>query len=211
MSKREFTPEEIAKSLRVCIDNAENGCTGCVTHHLGGNKACDALSEAAADMIEAQAKRIGELEGQLIPKNDELLKLREEREALEKQCHEAVQLLGRANNLLAQRTQELQSVSALAKEQDDCIVKCREEILRLREENRWIPTSERLPATDDGPYSAYEEEFAVQVLAVIEGAEWATELYFDGYDFFDIQGGEAIPYRVSHWKPMPKGSEVGHE
>lgn len=71
MNKREFTPEEITKSLRVCIDNAENGCLGCVTRHLGGNKACDALSEAAADLIEAQAKQIGELEA-------ELAKLREE-------------------------------------------------------------------------------------------------------------------------------------
>lgn len=135
----------------------------------------------------------------------------EECEALEKQCHEAIQLLGRANNLLAQRTQELQSVYALAKAQDDCIVKCREEILRLREENRWIPVEERLPATDDGPFHTDGELSAVSVLAMIEGAEWATELYFDGYDFFDIQGDELIPYRVTHWKPMPKGPEVGHD
>ena len=81
----------------------------------------------------------------------------------------------------------------------------------LVEERRWIPTSERLPSPDDGPYSTYEDVSAVSVLAMIEGAEWATELYFDGYDFFDIQGDEQIPYRVTHWKPMPKGPEVGHE
>lgn len=83
-----------------------------------------------------------------------------------------------------------------------------EENKRLREERRWIPTSERLPSPDDGPYSTYEDVSAVSVLAVIEGAEWATELHFDGYDFFDIQGDEMIPYRVTHWKPMPKGSEA---
>lgn len=85
------------------------------------------------------------------------------------------------------------------------------EVARLREELRWIPTSERLPSPDDGPYSTYEDVSAVEVLAVIEGAEWATTLYFDGYDFFDIQGDETIPYRVTHWKPMPKGPEVGHD
>lgn len=89
----------------------------------------------------------------------------------------------------------------------DMIKELAAEVAQLREENRWIPTSERLPETDDGPFSAYEEEFSVQVLAVIEGAEWATTLYFDGYDFFDVQGGEAIPYRVSRWKPMPRGAE----
>lgn len=137
----------------------------------------------------------------------------EECEALEKQCHEAIQLLGRANNLLAQRTQELQSVSALAKAQDDCIVKCRKEILRLREENRWIPVTERLPGMDDGPKLIMEDFTAVWVLVMIEGAATATTLYFDvdNHDFFDMQGNELIPYRVSHWKPMPKGPEAGHE
>ena len=86
-----------------------------------------------------------------------------------------------------------------------------EENKRLREENRWISTAERLPQTDDGPYSTYEDVSAVEVLAVIEGAERATTLYCDGYDFFDLQGDEAIPYRVTHWKPMPKGPEVGHD
>lgn len=81
----------------------------------------------------------------------------------------------------------------------------------LVEERRWIPTAERLPSPDDGPYSTYEDVSAVSVLAMIEGAEWATELHFDGYDFFDIQGDEVIPYRVTHWKPMPKGPEVSHD
>ena len=135
----------------------------------------------------------------------------EECEALEKQCREAIELLGRANNLLAQRTQTAKTLSDLVTAQDSCIVKLREELKRLREEQRWIPVSERLPSPDDGPYSTYEDVSAVEVLAVIEGAEWATTLYFDGYDFFDLQGDELIPYRVTRWKPMPKGSEVGHD
>lgn len=135
----------------------------------------------------------------------------EECEALEKRCREAVELLGRANNLLIQRTQDSKMLSDLVAAQDDCIVKLREELKWLREELRWTPTSERLPRPDDGPYSTYEDVSAVEVLAVIEGAEWATTLYFDGYDFFDLQGDETIPYRVTHWKPMPKGPEVGHD
>lgn len=135
----------------------------------------------------------------------------EEYEALEKQCREAIELLGKANNLLAQRTQTAKMLSDLVTAQDSCIVKLHEELKRLREENRWIPVSERLPSTDDGPYSTYEEVSAVEVLAVIEGAEWATTLYFDGYDFFDYVAGELIPYTVTHWKPMPKGPEVGHD
>ena len=157
MSKREFTPEEIAKSLRVCCA-VDAQCDGCCLKGVypGVDLVCNEhLEKRAADLIEELADEVARFLAELIQRNDELAK--------------------------------------------------------LREENRWIPVTERLPATDDGPYSAYEEEFAVQVLAVIEGAEWATELYFDGYDFFDIQGGEAIPYRVSHWKPMLKGPEVGHE
>lgn len=90
----------------------------------------------------------------------------------------------------------------------DALKALAEENKRLREERRWIPTSERLPSPDDGPYSTYEDVSAVSVLAVIEGAEWAAELLFDGYDFFDIQGDEMIPYRVTHWRPMPKRQEA---
>ena len=82
------------------------------------------------------------------------------------------------------------------------------DVLFYAEREKWIPTSERLPSPDDGPYSTYEDVSAVSVLAVIEGAEWAAELLFDGYDFFDIQGDEMIPYRVTRWKPMPKGPEA---
>ena len=132
----------------------------------------------------------------------------EECEALEKRCREAVELLGRANTLLIQRTQANKMQFDLITAQNNCITKLREELKRLREERRWIPTSERLPSPDDGPYSTYEDVSAVEVMAVIEGAEWAPELYFDGYDFFDIQGDEMIPYRVTHWKPMLKGPEA---
>ena len=146
MNKREFTPEEIAKSLRVCAER--NRCRECIQYDDALAHCVDALKRKAADMIEAQAKRIGELEA---------------------------------------------------------------ELAKLREENRFIPVEERLPETDDGPSHTDGELFAVEVLAVIEGAEWATTLYFDGHDFFDIQGDELIPYRVTRWKPMPKGAEVGHE
>lgn len=75
MTQKKYSPEEIAKSLRVCIEargGSASKCHLCALH--GGFFECDCfdeLNEQAADMIEAQAKRIGELEA-------ELAKLREE-------------------------------------------------------------------------------------------------------------------------------------
>ena len=88
-----------------------------------------------------------------------------------------------------------------------------EENKRLREERRWVPTSERLPETGDGPIIVMEDCTAVFVLVMIEGAITATTLYFnvDNHDFFDMQVDELIPYRITHWKPMPKAPEVGHD
>ena len=88
-----------------------------------------------------------------------------------------------------------------------------EENKRLREENRWISTAERLPETGDGPIIVMEDYTAVLVLVMIEGSITATTLYFDvdNHDFFDMQVDELIPYRVTRWKPMPKGPEVSHD
>lgn len=146
MNKREFTPEEIAKSLRACWDPSTKGCGSCPVAY----EHCSGLEVVAADLIEAQAKRIGELEARLA---------------------------------------------------------------KLQEENRWIPVTKRLPGMDDGPIIVMEDYTAVLVLVMIEGTIAATTLYcdVDNNDFFDIQGDELIPYRVTHWKPMPKGPEVGHE
>ena len=69
MDKREFAPEEIAKSLRVCAER--NCCQECIQYGDALVHCVDALKREAADLIEAQAKRIGELEA-------ELAKLREE-------------------------------------------------------------------------------------------------------------------------------------
>lgn len=68
----------------------------------------------------------------------------------------------------------------------------------------WIRVGERLPDLDDGAVLIDGEMAAVQVLAVIEGAKTSTVLYFDGEEFFDYTGDEIIPYRVTHWRPMPE-------
>ena len=84
------------------------------------------------------------------------------------------------------------------------------DVLFYAEREKWIPVEERLPATDDGPIIVMEDCTAVLVLVMIEGTITATTLYCDvddGY-FFDIQVDELIPYRVTRWKPMPKGLEV---
>ena len=79
-----------------------------------------------------------------------------------------------------------------------------EAIEELLAQVTWIRVGDREPDLDDGVVLIDGEMAAVQVLAVIEGAKKSTVLYFDGEDFFDIQGDELIPYRVTHWRPMPK-------
>jgi hypothetical protein len=69
---------------------------------------------------------------------------------------------------------------------------------------RWVPVGERLPDLDDGAVLLDGELVAVKVLVAIEGAKRSTELYFDGEEFFDYTGDEIIPYRVTHWRPMPE-------
>ena len=69
---------------------------------------------------------------------------------------------------------------------------------------RLIPVGERLPDLDDGAVLLDGELTAVKVLVAIEGAKRSTELYFDGEEFFDYTGDEIIPYRVTHWRPMPE-------
>lgn len=77
-------------------------------------------------------------------------------------------------------------------------------IEKLLAQVRWVPVGERLPDLDDGAVLLDGELTAVKVLVAIEGAKRSTELYFDGEEFFDYAGDELIPYRVTHWRPMPE-------
>ena len=63
MSKREFTPEEIAESLSVC-GKGGRPCDGCAVSGQGLN-ACLDIVAAAADLVKAQVAQIGELEAEL--------------------------------------------------------------------------------------------------------------------------------------------------
>ena len=143
MNKREFTPEEIAKSLRVCAER--NRCRECIQYDDALAHCVDALKRKAADLIEAQAKRIGELEA---------------------------------------------------------------ELAKLREKNRWIPVEERMPDEEYAAALAQGDE-DVMVIAMIRGGDVATALRYDGDIgvFFTVDDGEFIVYTVTHWKPMPKGTQ----
>ena len=79
-----------------------------------------------------------------------------------------------------------------------------EAIEELLAQVAWYRVGEKLPDLDDGAVLIDGEMVAVQVLAVIAGAEKSTVLYFDGEEFFDYTGDEIIPYRVTHWRPMPE-------
>ena len=79
---------------------------------------------------------------------------------------------------------------------------------RLREENRWIPVTERRP--DEEYVAALERgDEDVEVLAMIKGADEPTALRYDSdiEVFFAIEDGEFIAYTVTHWKPKPKSQE----
>lgn len=81
MSKQRFTPEEIARSLRVC-HGAAASCEGCICADGRVQRSpveCRELETLAADLIEEQAKRIAELEEQArwIPVSERLPDLTE--------------------------------------------------------------------------------------------------------------------------------------
>lgn len=72
-----LTAEEIVRSLRVCANPMP--CEGCVSiEHRGDYDCADWLKRTAADLIEELAKEVARLQAELIQRNDELLKLREE-------------------------------------------------------------------------------------------------------------------------------------
>lgn len=85
------------------------------------------------------------------------------------------------------------------------------EVARLREERRWIPTSERLPdqELEAEPKDADGKPLlgGYECIAQIEGAKRPTALWYchiDGEGVWTDESGENF-YPVTHWKPMPKG------
>ena len=91
------------------------------------------------------------------------------------------------------------------------------ELAKLREENRFIPVEERLPdqELEAEPKDADGKPLlgGYECIAQIEGAKRPTALWYcriDGEGAWTDESGENF-YRVTHWKPMPKGPEVGHE
>lgn len=109
---KKFTPDGVAKSLRVCgavMAAEQQDCGGCV---FRGSTACGAhMVAAAADLIEEQAKRIRELEA-------ELAKIREENrwipveERLPENDHSVLVIVsGRIGNIHLDRAIELAEFS----------------------------------------------------------------------------------------------------
>ena len=89
-----------------------------------------------------------------------------------------------------------------------------EENKRLREERRWIPTSERNPDRELEEEPKGEDGKPLlggyECIAQIEGAKRPTALWYcdlDGERVWTDETGENL-YRVTHWKPMPKGPEA---
>ena len=112
------------------------------------------------------------------------------------------QCLDRHSDLLAADT--IEELLERRRMDADLMQEQKERIVELQEQVWWIPVGEKLPDLDDGAVLLDGELTAVKVLVAIEGAKRSTELYFDGEEFFDYTGDEIIPYRVTHWRPMPE-------
>lgn len=153
-----FSPELVAKSLRVCA-TVGNGCGDCIYKLRSDADQCYLdLRKIAADMIEAQAKRIEELE-----------------------------------ELVEDRTKD---------------------VLFYAEREKWIPSSERNPDRELEEEPKGEDGKPLlggyECIALIEGAKRPTALWYcdlDGERVWTDETGETF-YRVTHWKPMPKGPEA---
>lgn len=105
-------------------------------------------------------------------------------------------------------------MNALNKIAADMLEELAAEVARLREERRWIPTAERLPdqELEAEPKDADGKPLlgGYECIAQIEGAKRPTALWYcriDGEGVWTDESGENF-YRVTHWKPMPKGPEA---
>lgn len=144
-TNKKFTPEEVAASLLKCASPVP--CEGCISiEHRGDCDCADWLKRTAADLIGEQAKRIEELGGQLILRQNELLK--------------------------------------------------------LQEENRWIPVEERLPTRDDANNDG--EILAVWVEDKVMSPEPAICHGTCTQGWYYVA---QHPEWFSRWRPMPKGPE----
>ena len=86
------------------------------------------------------------------------------------------------------------SAFELLQEYVDRCARYADEIMALREQPRWIPVTERLPAEGE------------RVLAAVEGA-WVGEAYRDMRDVWMRSYGTpwdaSIGVSVTHWMPLP--------
>ena len=188
MNKREFTPEEIAKSLRACCTpKPDRGfipridCESCGFKRSPGTCRWD-LQRAGAYMIEAQAKWIGELEA-------ELAKLREENRWIpveERLPENEVDVL-----ILAER--RLYGISETDRRKHHIVATAFHTDGKMNTED----SGYNWELWDTG--AEYDEE--VDAYIIPEGW-WEAVRY--GEEF------SAVDDIVTHWKPMPKGPEVEH-
>ena len=75
-------------------------------------------------------------------------------------------------------------------------------------DNGWIRTVQRKPVVEFRVYRAQYPGEDPEFLVMIEDALEPTCLSFDGEDFYGFSGEERVPYRVTHWMPMPVKPEV---
>lgn len=76
----------------------------------------------------------------------------------------------------------------------DCAVSMAVSALRTQQNGGWISVKDRLPEEPEEEYPEY--------IVMIENARISTFLYYDGNGEWKDDCG--IPYRVTHWQPLPK-------
>lgn len=72
--------------------------------------------------------------------------------------------------------------------------------IRIDTHDQWISVSDRYPVKELAKSIQEFGENDVEVIVMIDGADVATTLYYDGHDFRDADGDT---YHVTAWMPLP--------
>ena len=84
-----------------------------------------------------------------------------------------------------------------------------EELAALKEQTRWIPVSERLPAVSEyrngDKFKSMDSNELVPFLVCCEDTEIPFRAFYDGKNWGDGWGKQ----NVTHWQPLPQPPQKG--
>lgn len=101
----------------------------------------------------------------------------------------------------SRRNDERAALISIIKNRQEEIIQLKAENKRLKEERRWIPTSERLPVLSE--YRERGTRELIPILVCVKGTEYPFRAMYDGKNWGD---GISI-IEVTHWQPLPQPPE----